>query len=148
MATTKPAAKAAPKKTAPTKAAPAKAAPAAEAKPTKAAPAKAVKATKTVAAPAAPAKVRMKELAEIVHEKMPLVNAAVVARIQEETITAIKAQYAAGNLVDIKDFGKLCIQNRPARTGRNPATGESIQIAASVKPKFTFAKAMKELVPA
>ncbi len=141
MATAKPAAKAAPKKTAPTKAAPAKAAP------TKAAPKAAPKAAaKAPAELAAPAKVRNKELLALVSGRLPLVNAGTVARVFTEVIDVMKEQYAAGNVVDIKDFGKLCIKNRPARKGRNPATGQEIDIAASVAPKFTFAKAMKELV--
>ena len=144
MATAKPAAKAAPvKKSAPAKAA-ASAAPAKA--PAKAAPKATAKKASASATPAAPAKVRLKELAALVHAELPLVNAATIAKVQEMTIEAMKSVYAKGDIVDIKDFGRLQIKHRLARTGRNPATGDSIQIAASVAPKFTFAKAMKELV--
>jgi len=43
-------------------------------------------------------------------------------------------------------FGKLVKQNRKARQGRNPATGETIQIAAKTVCKFRVAKAAKDAV--
>lgn len=41
-------------------------------------------------------------------------------------------------------FGKLIKKNRPARMGRNPATGEQIKIAAKTVVKFRVAKAAKD----
>jgi DNA-binding protein HU-beta len=43
-------------------------------------------------------------------------------------------------------FGKLVKQNRKARMGRNPATGEQIKIAAKTVVKFRLAKAVKDAV--
>ena len=43
-------------------------------------------------------------------------------------------------------FGKLVKVNRPARMGRNPATGETIQIKAKTVVKFRVAKAAKDAV--
>jgi DNA-binding protein HU-beta len=51
-----------------------------------------------------------------------------------------------GAKVNIKDFGIFVKAQRKARTGRNPATGEVIKIKASVKPRFTASKALKEAV--
>lgn len=97
-------------------------------------------------APAAtPDKVGLKELGVMVHNALPLVAKATVDRVVEEVFSAMSAAYANGSVVNIKDFGKLAIQDRPARVGRNPQTGESVQIAAKRVPKFTFAKALKEL---
>ncbi len=97
------------------------------------------------AAKAAPSKLGMKELAKAVHAKLPLVAGATVERVVQEVFATMIEEYALGSIINIKDFGKLAIQDRPARTGRNPATGETLQIAAKRVPKFTFAKAMKEL---
>jgi DNA-binding protein HU-beta len=47
--------------------------------------------------------------------------------------------------VKIGGFGTYKVAKRKARTGRNPRTGESIQIAASQKVKFLPAKALKEM---
>lgn len=51
-----------------------------------------------------------------------------------------------GNIIDVAGFAKLEVKKRPAREGRNPATGEKIKIKASKKLKFTAKKALKESV--
>ena len=53
---------------------------------------------------------------------------------------------SAGNDVMINDFGKFKKVDRPARKGRNPFTGESIQIKASKKVRFLAAKGLKEVI--
>jgi DNA-binding protein HU-beta len=100
----------------------------------------------TTTTPTVAAKVGLKELSSMVHAKLPLVASGTIARVVEETFAAMTAAYAAGDIVNIKDFGKLSISDRPARTGRNPQTGEPVAIAAKRVPKFAFAKAMKEAV--
>lgn len=49
-----------------------------------------------------------------------------------------------GDEVSIAGFGKFKVAAREARTGRNPATGETIQIAASKKLAFSPAKQLKD----
>ena len=48
--------------------------------------------------------------------------------------------------VTLVGFGTFKVQKRDARKGRNPATGEEIQIKAKNVPKFTAGKALKEAV--
>ena len=48
--------------------------------------------------------------------------------------------------VPLAGLGKFKVSKRQARTGRNPATGEAIQIPAKTVVKFTVAKALKDLV--
>lgn len=48
--------------------------------------------------------------------------------------------------VPLAGLGKFKVSHRQARTGRNPATGETIQIPAKTVVKFTVAKALKDLV--
>jgi DNA-binding protein HU-beta len=48
--------------------------------------------------------------------------------------------------VTFSGFGKFSVSDRSAREGRNPATGEKIQIAASKVPKFTAGAALKKAV--
>ena len=50
--------------------------------------------------------------------------------------------------VPLAGLGKFKVSKRQARTGRNPATGETIQIAAKTVVKFTVAKALKDLIRA
>lgn len=52
----------------------------------------------------------------------------------------------AKNGFTIPGLGKLVLQDRAARTGRNPATGETIQIPAKKVLKFRIAKVCKEAV--
>ncbi len=70
------------------------------------------------------------------------VAVAVVDYIFDEVAVAM----AKGVKVNIKDFGIFVKVQRKARTGRNPATGEPIKIKASVKPRFTASKALKEAI--
>jgi DNA-binding protein HU-beta len=51
-----------------------------------------------------------------------------------------------GDRIRINGLGTLEVRKREARTGRNPATGETLQIAASKKVAFRPAKELKEAV--
>ena len=64
----------------------------------------------------------------------------------ETLLSAVRDALKAGEEVNLPGFGKFKVQDRPARTGRNPATGESIEIAASKKVSFAPAKALKDAV--
>ncbi len=52
----------------------------------------------------------------------------------------------AGERVRIGGLGIIEVKNRPARMGRNPATGEAIQIKASRKIAFRAAKELKDAI--
>jgi DNA-binding protein HU-beta len=60
-----------------------------------------------------------------------------------ETITQA---VTSGETVQLVGFGSFATGQRSARTGRNPATGEEIQIAAAKTVKFTAGKAFKDSV--
>ena len=51
-----------------------------------------------------------------------------------------------GDKIRLTGLGILQVQNRPARMGRNPGTGETIEIKASKKIAFRAAKELKEAV--
>jgi len=53
-----------------------------------------------------------------------------------------------GDKVQLVGFGTFEVTERAARTGRNPHTGETIEIAASKSPKFKAGKALKDAVKA
>ena len=67
-------------------------------------------------------------------------------RIVNATFETIAAQLAAGEKVQISGFGIFEAKDREARTGRNPITGESVQIAAKRAPAFKAGKALKDRV--
>lgn len=53
-------------------------------------------------------------------------------------------ELTAGGNVALVGFGTFEVSDRPARTGRNPHTRETIKIAASKQPKFKAGKGLKE----
>ncbi|CAN7616856.1 HU family DNA-binding protein [Phenylobacterium sp. LjRoot164] len=64
----------------------------------------------------------------------------------DSLLGAVRDALVKGDEVNLPGFGKFKVQDRPARTGRNPATGAAIDIAASKKVGFTAAKALKDAV--
>ena len=61
-------------------------------------------------------------------------------------IEIITASLRKGEKVNITGFGIFKVADRKAREGRNPRTGETIQIKASKKPRFTPGKLLKEAI--
>lgn len=59
-------------------------------------------------------------------------------------LKTIEDTLVAGDKVQLVGFGTFEVKNREARQGRNPATGETITIAASKHPSFTAGKALKD----
>ena len=51
-----------------------------------------------------------------------------------------------GDKVQLVGFGTFEVSERAARSGRNPQTGETIEIAASKSPKFKAGKALKDMI--
>ncbi|MGH1404895.1 MAG: HU family DNA-binding protein [Alphaproteobacteria bacterium] len=64
----------------------------------------------------------------------------------DAVIDAIKGSLKAGDDVRLVGFGTFSVSDRAATTGRNPRTGEPIQIPASKQPKFKAGKELKEAV--
>ena len=59
---------------------------------------------------------------------------------------AIKDALASGDKVSLIGFGTFSVKGRAARQGRNPRTGDTIQIAAKNVPSFKAGKALKDAV--
>jgi DNA-binding protein HU-beta len=62
----------------------------------------------------------------------------------DAVIGAIVGAAKKGEEVNLPGFGKFKVKDSPARTGRNPSTGEPIDIAASRKLAFSAAKQLKD----
>jgi DNA-binding protein HU-beta len=65
-------------------------------------------------------------------------------RAVDAAFDAIASALAAGHDVAIAGLGKFSVSERAAREGRNPATGETIQIAASRAARFSAAVGLKQ----
>lgn len=72
------------------------------------------------------------------------VSKAEARKALDVVFAAIADAAAAGEEISLNAFGKFKIKDTPARDGRNPATGETIRIAASKKLTFAPAKAVKD----
>ena len=62
----------------------------------------------------------------------------------DAAIDTITELLKSGERVQLPGFGSFSVSHRAARTGRNPKTGEAIQIAASRAAKFKMGKELKE----
>jgi DNA-binding protein HU-beta len=82
------------------------------------------------------------ELADQVAERTGLA-ASQARQALEAAIDAVSDELERGGEVALAGFGKFSVSNRSARQGRNPATGATIQIAASKAAKFSAASALK-----
>ena len=67
-------------------------------------------------------------------------------RCLDDFVGLVVKHLKKGNKVRITGLGILQVRNRPARMGRNPATGEAIKIKASKKVAFRVAKDLKEAI--
>ncbi len=78
-----------------------------------------------------------------------LANAAAVSDTSAEKmlnalVATVHAHARSGEELQIADLGKFSVGTRAARPGRNPKTGETIEIPAMRVPKFSAAKSLKD----
>jgi len=67
-------------------------------------------------------------------------------RALDAMIETISKALKKGDTVALVGFGTFSVKKRAARTGRNPATGETIKIKASKSPAFKPGKAFKDAI--
>jgi DNA-binding protein HU-beta len=87
--------------------------------------------------------VNKKELIEVMAEGAET-NKATAEKLLNAFVDAVKGSLKSEEEVRIVGFGTFSVKHRAARTGRNPQTGEKIQIAASRSPKFTPGQDLKK----
>ena len=85
------------------------------------------------------------ELIEAVSSKADL-SKADAGRAVDAAFEAITKALKKNDKVSLVGFGTFEVRKRAARTGRNPKTGETIQIKASKVPGFKAGKALKDAV--
>ncbi|HEY4112560.1 MAG TPA: integration host factor subunit beta [Rhizomicrobium sp.] len=67
-----------------------------------------------------------------------------VERIVITVLDEISKAMAAGHRVELRGFGAFSVKTRPARTGRNPRTGDAVQVKAKKAPFFRTGKELRE----
>jgi len=83
------------------------------------------------------------DLIDAVAEDTDITKAS-AARALDSAIENITNALKGGNSVTLVGFGTFTVRQREARMGRNPRTGEAIQIKASKVPGFKAGKALKD----
>ncbi len=71
---------------------------------------------------------------------------AAAGRALDAVIESIEGALKKGDSVALVGFGTFSVKDRAARTGRNPQTGQPIQIAAAKIPSFKAGKSLKDAV--
>jgi len=74
------------------------------------------------------------------------ISKAAAGRALDSMIDSVSDALKNGDTVNLIGFGTFMVRERAARTGRNPRTGETINIAASKNPSFKAGKALKDAV--
>lgn len=67
-----------------------------------------------------------------------------VENIVNAILDEIGDALASGNRVELRGFGAFSVKNRPARTGRNPRTGEQVAVEEKYVPQFKAGKEIRE----
>jgi DNA-binding protein HU-beta len=67
-------------------------------------------------------------------------------QIMEDLVVMVTKQLKKGTRIRLNGLGILVVRKRPARMGRNPATGEAIKIKASKKVAFRASKELKSSI--
>jgi DNA-binding protein HU-beta len=102
-------------------------------------------AAKSAAKPAKAQTVTLKHLGAALAEKHELPKKQ-ANEVLNDMVSMITTHLKKGARLRLGGLGVLQVRKRPARMGRNPATGEAIKIKASKKVAFRAAKELKEAV--
>ena len=84
------------------------------------------------------------ELIQKIAEENPHLFQRDVERIVSTIFDEIIEAMAAGNRVELRGFGAFSVKKRDARTGRNPRTGEAVDVSAKRVPYFKPGKEVRE----
>ena len=74
------------------------------------------------------------------------ISKAAAGRALDATVGAVTTAMKKGGMVTLVGFGTFYAGARTARTGRNPRTGEAVEIKAAKLPKFRAGKALKDAI--
>lgn len=85
------------------------------------------------------------ELAQSIAEKADISKTAAL-RVIDALTSTITETLVEGGSVSLVGFGSFATKTRPAREGRNPKTGEPIQIEEAIVPSFKAGKGLKDAV--
>ena len=84
------------------------------------------------------------ELVQRIAEHNPHLYQRDVENIVNAILDEIVAALARGDRVELRGFGAFSVKHRDARTGRNPRTGDTVEVSRKVIPFFKTGKQLRE----
>ena len=84
------------------------------------------------------------ELVQVIAERNPHLYQRDVENIVGAILEEITAALSRGDRVELRGFGAFSVRNRPARTGRNPRTGEAVEVEEKWVPFFKTGKELRD----
>ena len=84
------------------------------------------------------------ELVQRISSQNPHLYQRDVENIVNAILGEIVAAMARGDRVELRGFGAFAVKNRPARVGRNPRTGEPVDVGEKYVPQFKAGKEIRE----
>ena len=84
------------------------------------------------------------ELVQIIANRNPHLFQRDVENIVGAIFDEITDALAEGNRVELRGFGAFSVKNRPARSGRNPRTGDSVEVEEKWMPFFKTGKELRD----
>ncbi|VAW11692.1 Integration host factor beta subunit [hydrothermal vent metagenome] len=84
------------------------------------------------------------ELIQKISQKYPHLYHRDVERIINRIFDEITGSLAKGNRIELRGFGAFSVKQRPARLGRNPRTGEPVNVPGKYVPFFKTGKELRE----
>lgn len=84
------------------------------------------------------------ELIQRIAQRYPQLYQRDVERIVSTIFDEITAALVAGNRVELRGFGAFSVRHRNARTGRNPRTGDAVDVEDKFIPFFKSGKLLRE----
>ena len=74
----------------------------------------------------------------------PHLTRADVERVVNTLLESVTGSLERGGRVELRGFGAFSVRGRPARSGRNPRTGEAVEVQAKAVPFFKSGKELRE----
>jgi len=84
------------------------------------------------------------ELVQMIADKNPHLYHRDVENIVNAILDEITGALASGNRVELRGFGAFSVKHRPARTARNPKTGDKVSVDEKWVPFFKTGKELRE----
>ena len=84
------------------------------------------------------------ELIQIIADENPHLYQRVVERIVNTVFSEITEALAKGDRVELRGFGAFSVKSRDARIGRNPRTGEAVEVESKAVPFFKTGKLLRD----